>query len=366
MVGAFKADPLRDIGTALDLPALHEDPALPRPTPLQVATRRRCTRIFRERFRTDTTAHWLARLEEQDLLCAPVRTLGEALGDEQTRDQRHDPARRANRVETVRVVGSPDPPVRCRRSRVRDSAGRARPAHRRGAGGARAGARDRKRSLDADPASRSTDHVARVTIDRPEVLNAIDAASERELQEIWATIERDRDVRAVVLTGSGERAFSTGADMKRRQRRQRARILGDAAARRLRRHRAARDARRAGHRPRQRPRGRRRLRDGARLRHRRRRRRSDLRPARGAGRPPAARRRHDAAAAPGAVPSGDGHAPDRQADRGRRSLPDGPRQRGRAARASSTPRSAAGSTTSSPARRSRCARSSRWCAAPLT
>ena len=58
------------------------------------------------------------------------------------------------------------------------------------------------------------DHVARVTIDRPDVLNAIDAASERELQRIWDEIERNRDVRVVVLTGSGERAFSTGADMK--------------------------------------------------------------------------------------------------------------------------------------------------------
>ncbi len=58
------------------------------------------------------------------------------------------------------------------------------------------------------------DHVARITIDRTDVLNAIDATAERELQAIWARIEADRDVRVVVLTGSGERAFSTGADMK--------------------------------------------------------------------------------------------------------------------------------------------------------
>jgi len=58
------------------------------------------------------------------------------------------------------------------------------------------------------------EHVARVTIDRPDVLNAIDAASERELQKIWSEIESNRDVRCVVLTGTGERAFSTGADMK--------------------------------------------------------------------------------------------------------------------------------------------------------
>ncbi|UZE49279.1 enoyl-CoA hydratase-related protein [Rhodopseudomonas sp. P2A-2r] len=59
-----------------------------------------------------------------------------------------------------------------------------------------------------------TDHVARVTIDRPEVLNAVDAATERELEAIWQSIEGNREVRAVVLTGGGERAFCTGADMK--------------------------------------------------------------------------------------------------------------------------------------------------------
>jgi crotonobetainyl-CoA hydratase len=57
-------------------------------------------------------------------------------------------------------------------------------------------------------------HVARVTIDRPEVLNAVDRATEAELIRIWEAIEKDRDVRVVVLTGAGERAFSAGADMK--------------------------------------------------------------------------------------------------------------------------------------------------------
>jgi crotonobetainyl-CoA hydratase len=58
------------------------------------------------------------------------------------------------------------------------------------------------------------DHVARVTIDRPDRMNAIDEASEAELQRIWSAIEADDQVRCVVLTGSGERAFCTGADMK--------------------------------------------------------------------------------------------------------------------------------------------------------
>ena len=58
------------------------------------------------------------------------------------------------------------------------------------------------------------EHVATVTIDRPEVLNAIDLATEAELQRIWTDLEQRRDVRVVVLTGAGERAFCVGADMK--------------------------------------------------------------------------------------------------------------------------------------------------------
>ena len=57
-------------------------------------------------------------------------------------------------------------------------------------------------------------HVARVTIDRPERLNAVDLETERELIATWERIEKDRDVRVVVLTGAGDRAFSAGADMK--------------------------------------------------------------------------------------------------------------------------------------------------------
>jgi crotonobetainyl-CoA hydratase len=58
------------------------------------------------------------------------------------------------------------------------------------------------------------DHVATVTLDRPDRLNAVDQATEAELIRIWEAIEADREVRVVVLTGAGERAFCTGADMK--------------------------------------------------------------------------------------------------------------------------------------------------------
>lgn len=57
------------------------------------------------------------------------------------------------------------------------------------------------------------EHVARVTIDRPEVLNAVDDRTHRALVETWERIEADRDVRVVVVTGAGEKAFCVGADM---------------------------------------------------------------------------------------------------------------------------------------------------------
>jgi len=61
---------------------------------------------------------------------------------------------------------------------------------------------------------RLADHVATVTIDRPDVLNAIDLATEAELQRIWREIEANDTVRLVVLTGTGDRAFCVGADLK--------------------------------------------------------------------------------------------------------------------------------------------------------
>ncbi|MGI9490411.1 MAG: enoyl-CoA hydratase-related protein [Geminicoccaceae bacterium] len=57
-------------------------------------------------------------------------------------------------------------------------------------------------------------HVARVTIDRPDRMNAIDSEAEHRLQDIWIELEGNRDVRCIVLTGAGDRAFSVGADMK--------------------------------------------------------------------------------------------------------------------------------------------------------
>ncbi|MEV6923813.1 enoyl-CoA-hydratase DpgD [Dactylosporangium sp. NPDC051485] len=57
-------------------------------------------------------------------------------------------------------------------------------------------------------------HVATVTLDRPHVLNAMDTRMHRELADIWDDVEHDDDVRVVVLTGAGGRAFSVGQDLK--------------------------------------------------------------------------------------------------------------------------------------------------------
>lgn len=60
----------------------------------------------------------------------------------------------------------------------------------------------------------AADRVARITLNRPERLNAVDKSTETELERIWQEIERRDDISCVVLTGSGDRAFCTGADMK--------------------------------------------------------------------------------------------------------------------------------------------------------
>ncbi|MDA9410082.1 MULTISPECIES: CaiB/BaiF CoA transferase family protein [unclassified Bradyrhizobium] len=84
LVGAFKANPLRDICKALDLPDLSADPRYAT-FQGQVEHKAELQGKFRERFASNTTAYWLARLDELDLLCSPVLTLAEALGHEQTK-----------------------------------------------------------------------------------------------------------------------------------------------------------------------------------------------------------------------------------------------------------------------------------------
>ncbi len=83
LVGAFKANPLRDICTALQIEDLSVDPRFCNLNQ-QFVHKAELQRTFRERFASNTRDFWLARLEEQDLLCAPVRDLREALVDPQT------------------------------------------------------------------------------------------------------------------------------------------------------------------------------------------------------------------------------------------------------------------------------------------
>jgi enoyl-CoA hydratase len=56
-------------------------------------------------------------------------------------------------------------------------------------------------------------HVAVVTLDRPEKANSLDPPMLKRLAEVWREVAADDDVRAVVLTGAGDRVFSGGMDM---------------------------------------------------------------------------------------------------------------------------------------------------------
>ena len=58
------------------------------------------------------------------------------------------------------------------------------------------------------------DGVAWVTLNRPEVLNALDSGTKQELASIWTDVASDDSVRAVVLSGNGPKAFCAGSDMK--------------------------------------------------------------------------------------------------------------------------------------------------------
>jgi formyl-CoA transferase len=83
VVGAFKENPLREISLAIGLEDLSADPRFCSFT-LAMANRTELHDLLRAHFRNGTTAHWIAALEARDILCAPVRSLQEALADPQT------------------------------------------------------------------------------------------------------------------------------------------------------------------------------------------------------------------------------------------------------------------------------------------
>jgi crotonobetainyl-CoA:carnitine CoA-transferase CaiB-like acyl-CoA transferase len=114
MVGAFKENPLRDISVALemdeDLSARPEFANLEQ----QFAHKHELREIFLAAFAENSTDHWVKRLESVDILCAPVRTLAEALQDEQTLvnqmivEMEHPTAGRVRALEApIHLSGTP-------------------------------------------------------------------------------------------------------------------------------------------------------------------------------------------------------------------------------------------------------------------
>ena len=63
---------------------------------------------------------------------------------------------------------------------------------------------------------RVEDHVATLTLNRPDAMNAFNAQLTREFIAACADFNTDPDVRVVIITGAGDKAFSAGLDLKER------------------------------------------------------------------------------------------------------------------------------------------------------
>jgi crotonobetainyl-CoA hydratase len=57
-------------------------------------------------------------------------------------------------------------------------------------------------------------HLTLVTINRPEVMNSLHYEADLELDRVWTEFEQDSEQWVAIVTGAGERAFSTGNDLK--------------------------------------------------------------------------------------------------------------------------------------------------------
>ncbi|WP_044023203.1 enoyl-CoA hydratase-related protein, partial [Bacillus sp. SG-1] len=61
------------------------------------------------------------------------------------------------------------------------------------------------------------EHLGIVTINRPDAMNAFNYDTLTELEKVVESIRINPDIRTVVFTGAGEKAFSVGADLKERK-----------------------------------------------------------------------------------------------------------------------------------------------------
>ena len=57
-------------------------------------------------------------------------------------------------------------------------------------------------------------HILEITINRPDVMNALHPPSHREFDEVWSEFTNDKNLWVAIITGAGERAFSAGNDLK--------------------------------------------------------------------------------------------------------------------------------------------------------
>lgn len=66
---------------------------------------------------------------------------------------------------------------------------------------------------DSDIEVRRDGHLATITLNRPDKLNAMTPAMDRRMNELVFEINNDQEIRALVLSGAGDRAFSAGSDI---------------------------------------------------------------------------------------------------------------------------------------------------------
>lgn len=57
------------------------------------------------------------------------------------------------------------------------------------------------------------EHIATIVLDHPEKLNAVDPPMRAGLEEAYARVESDADIRVAIITGAGDRAFCSGGDI---------------------------------------------------------------------------------------------------------------------------------------------------------
>jgi crotonobetainyl-CoA:carnitine CoA-transferase CaiB-like acyl-CoA transferase/enoyl-CoA hydratase/carnithine racemase len=225
IVAAGNENLWRRLCAAIARPELLTDPRFVT-NPDRVEHRHELAGTLTQTFTGQPSAHWQALLQAAGVPVTPIQTMTEVAGHEQVAAVRGFQPVPHPELDGFRVVNTPVQidgqfyPIRLAPPRLGEGGDEvqaelaARPVPARSGRAGRVTSPGVEIMRPDEVLFDVREHVGYITLNRPERRNALSQAVMARLADLFSACDRDPEVRAVVITGTGDRAFCAGADLK--------------------------------------------------------------------------------------------------------------------------------------------------------